>query len=171
MIRRIRNLPWPWRIGLGVPLLLGAALAFGALISLISDGYERPETFEAGRISEFSTASPRLYEEEDIWVVRLSGQPSPASEGGFLALYDRGVESGCPLEWRREHEFMGGRGWFIDACTGSAYDLNGRCFSEPCRGRHLDRFAVYVRANEVVVDLRTALPEPASDPSAEPLNP
>ncbi len=95
---RLSRIPWPWRIGLGVPLLAGVVLAIGAAVSWVSGGYERPDTIEAGQISDFDIAAPILFEEDDVWVVRLDGDQ-------FLALYDRGLESGCPLQWRREFEF------------------------------------------------------------------
>jgi cytochrome b6-f complex iron-sulfur subunit len=148
---------WRWllAIGLGVPLLLGVVLALGALLSWLSDGYEPPKTLDSGLVSEFNVGAPKLYEEEDIWLVRVS-------EGEFLALYDRGVESGCPLQWRREFEFMSRRGWFVDACTGSAYDLTGRCASQVCNGALLDRFAVQVQDGNVIVELDQVLRDPAA---------
>jgi hypothetical protein len=158
------KVPWPWRIGLGVPLLLGAALALGALISSLSDGYKRPDTLEAGGVAEFPEGAPRLFEEEDIWLVRLT-------DAEFVALYDRGLESGCPLQWRREFESIGRRGWFVDACTGSAYDLTGRCFSDVCRGAQLDRFAISVEGDNVTVDLRVPERGLHADPNATPANP
>jgi len=155
---------WPWRIGLGVPLLGGLVLAFGAFISSLSNGYEPPDTLDAGRVKEFTVGAPRLYEEEDIWLVRLS-------ESDFVALYDRGLESGCPLQWRRDFDFMASRGWFVDACTGYAYDLGGRCFSDACRGALLDRFAVNVERDNVTVDLRLLERDLPADANPTPLNP
>ena len=160
-IARVLRPGWRWllAIGLGVPLLLGLALTLGALISWLSDGYERSHTLEAGRVSEFSVGAPKLYEEEDIWLVRMS-------EGEFAALYDRGVESGCPLQWRREFEFMSRRGWFVDACTGSAYDMAGRCASQACSGAALDRFAVQIQDGNVIVELDQVLRDPAASQPA-----
>lgn len=164
LIRRLGDLPWPWRIGLGVPLLAGAAIALGAGVSLLSGGYERPDTLEAGRVEEYAVGAPRLFEDDDVWVVRLA-------EGEFLALYDRGLESGCPLQWRLEFEFMGRTGWFVDACNGVAYDLVGGCFSEPCRGESLDRFNVSIASDNVIIELRELVAGPALDPQATPVSP
>jgi hypothetical protein len=147
-----------------VPLLAGAAIALGAGVSLLSSGYERPDTIEAGRVEEYAVGAPKLFEDDDVWVVRLA-------EGVFLALYDRALESGCPLQWRREFEFMGRTGWFVDACNGAAYDLTGRCYSDICRGALLDRFVVDVESGNVVVDLRELIRAPAPDLEAEPVNP
>jgi nitrite reductase/ring-hydroxylating ferredoxin subunit len=165
-IARVLRPGWRWllAIGLGVPLLLGLVLAVGVLISLLSNGYEPSDTLGAGRVSAFTVGAPRLFEEEDIWVVRMS-------EGEFAALYDRGLESGCPLQWRREFEFMSRRGWFVDACTGSAYDLTGRCFSDPCRSALLDRFAVTVESDNVTVELRRSERALPADANATPVNP
>ncbi|HEV8573491.1 MAG TPA: hypothetical protein VGR43_02170 [Dehalococcoidia bacterium] len=160
--RRFAN--WWWRVGLGVPVLLGAVLAFGVLISLVSDGYERPSTLEAGQTTDYDVGAPKLFEEDDVWLVR-------SAEIEFLALYDRGLESGCPLQWRREFEFMDRSGWFVDTCTGSAYDLFGRCFSQACSGRSLDRFAVQSEGGELIVDLRELIRGPISDTNAEPVTP
>jgi len=155
---------WPWRIGLGVPLLAGVVLAVGALISLASGGYEHPKTLDAGPLNQLTAGAPKLFNEEHVWVVRLG-------ESEFVALYDRGLESKCPLQWRREFEFMGRAGWFEDTCNGYVYDLTGRCFSEACRGALLDRFNVALSGDRVVADLR-ALQSPAPpDPRATPVTP
>ena len=164
LIRRVADLPWPWRIGLGVPLLAGAAIALGAVVSLLSGGYERPDTLEAGRVEEYAVGAPRLFEEDDVWVVRLA-------EGEFLALYDRALESGCPLQWRREFEFRERTGWFVDACNGAAYDLRGRCYSDICLGASLDRFAVTIGDGNVTVALRELTRGEPFDPGAEPVSP
>jgi nitrite reductase/ring-hydroxylating ferredoxin subunit len=156
MIQNLARLPWPWRFGLGVPLLLGLILAFAVAIAwLTGSGYEPPAELEAGPAADFAIGEPKLFEEDDVWVVRLP-------EGEFVALYDRGVESGCPLQWRREFEFMSRRGWFVDACTGSAYDLTGRCASEACNDAVLDRFAVQIEDGNVIVELDQVLRVPAA---------
>ncbi len=147
-----------------MPLLAGAVLAIGALISLASGGYEHPKTLSAGPVEEFSRGAPKLFNEENVWVVRLT-------QNEFVALYDRGLESKCPLQWRREFEFIGRTGWFEDTCNGYAYDLTGRCFSDACRGALLDGFDVTLSGGSVEVDLR-ALQSPApADPLATPLTP
>ncbi|MGH2668392.1 MAG: hypothetical protein ACRDH5_04605 [bacterium] len=158
---------WRWllAIGVGVPLLLGLVLASAVAISwLTGSEYERPLDLEAGRAGDYAIAAPKLFEEDDVWVVRLL-------EGDFLALYDRGLESGCPLQWRSEFGFMDRTGWFVDACTGSAYDLTGRCFSEACRGRPLDRFSATLDGDNVVVDLRVLHRDLPADAAADPVNP
>ena len=155
---------WPWRIGLGVPLLAGVVLAVGAIISLASGGYVHPKILDAGRVEKFTPDAPKLLDEENVWVVRLA-------QTEFVALYDRGLESKCPLQWRREFEFMGRTGWFEDTCNGYVYDLTGRCFSGACRGFLLDRFNVTLSGGTVEVDLR-ALQSPApANPLATPLTP
>jgi hypothetical protein len=157
---------WRWLLaaGVGVPLLLGAILASAVAISwLTGSEYTAPEELDAGMVADHSVGEPKLFEEDDVWVVRL--------EQEILALYDRGLESGCPLQWRREFEFMDRSGWFVDACTGSAYDLSGRCFSDACRGHLLDRFSVTEEGDNVTVDLRAPERGAALDPEAEPVNP
>lgn len=157
-------LPWPWRIGLGVPLLLGTVLALLAAISWFTgSGYKPPEQIDAGRAPDFAIGSRTYFKEERVWLVRLT-------DGQFLALYDRDTESGCAVSFRAEYKFMGRTGWFRDACHGSVYDLTGRCFDGPCQ-RGLDRFTVDVRGDNVVVKLRELLAGPPRDPTAEPVNP
>ena len=164
LARLAARVPWPWRIGLGIPMLAGVVLAVGALISLASGGYEPPKTLSAGPVDQFTQGAPKLFDQENVWVVRLA-------ESNFVALYDRGLESKCPLQWRREFELMGRTGWFEDTCNGHAYDLTGRCFSDACRGALLDGFNVAVSGGTVQVDLR-ALESPApADPRATPLTP
>src|SRR5262245_1409192 len=160
----LARLPWPWRIGLGVPLLAGVVLAAGVLISLSSGGSEHPKTLNAGPVEQLAPGAPMLFNEENVWVVRLTGDE-------FVALYDRGLESKCPLQWRREFGFMGRTGWFEDTCNGYVYDLAGRCFSDACRGAPLDRLNVAINGGNVEVDTR-ALQSPAPpDPRATPLTP
>ena len=159
------RLPWPWRFGLGVPLLLGMILAFAVAISwLTGSEYQPPEELEAGSADEYEVAAPKLFEEDDVWVVRLAN-------GEFLALYDRGLERGCPLQWRREFDFLDRAGWFVDACTGSAYDATGRCFSEACRGRPLDRYSTTLEGGNVIVDLRVLHRDLPADANANAVNP
>jgi hypothetical protein len=155
---------WPWRIGLGVPLLAGAVLAIGAVVSLTSGGYEHPKTLNGGPVDQFTPGAPKLFEEEDVWLVRLT-------QNEFVALYDRGLQSKCPLQWRREFAFMGRTGWFEDTCNGYAYDLTGRCFSGACRGALLDRFNVALSDEGVAVDLRALQSQAPADPLATPLTP
>jgi hypothetical protein len=165
---RIREALHPgsrWLFGVGVPLLLGLILASTVAISwLTGSGFEPPAKLEAGRIADYPLAEPKLFEEHDVWVVHLS----PVD---FVALYDRGLESGCPLQWRREFAFMERAGWFVDACTGSAYDLTGRCFSDGCSGRPLDRFALTLAGGNVSVDLRAVRRGLPADLNTEPVNP
>jgi hypothetical protein len=170
LLRRIPDLPWPWRVGLGVPLVLGLTLALGALISWLAEGYHRPDTLQAGRVEDFRVGEPRLYEEEDVWLVRVSEGPA-LSGSEFEALYDRGLVTGCPLQWRSEYEFAGRRGWFVDACNGAAYDFTGRCASDPCSGIHLDRFFVSVYGDQVVVNLDEVIRDPAAGETLGPTIP
>ena len=116
---------WPWKIGLGVPLLLGAVLASGAAVSwLTGSDYRPPDELEAGRVDEFEVNSPKYFEEERIWVVR--------TESEFLALYDRGTASGCTVPWYSNLEAAGHKGLFRDACDGSLFDATGRCLEGAC---------------------------------------
>ena len=162
-VRRLARLPWPWRIGLGIPLLAGLVIAIGAAISWLGADYKRPEQIEAGRADDFAIGSRTYFKEEQVWLVRLP-------DGAFAALYDRDPESSCAVSFRFDYEFMGRKGWFRDACHGSVYDLAGRCFDGPCQ-RDLDGFTVDTSGGNVVVKLREFVRGPPRDPSAEPLNP
>ncbi len=156
---------WWWRIGLGVPALLGLVLVSAAMITLITgDAPKRQELIRAGHTADYEIATPYLFDHEDVWLVLLE-------TGDFIALTDRGLEQDCPLEWRPDHVFMEASGWFVDACTGGAYDLVGRCFAEGCRGRLLGRYAVAAERGEVIVDLRIYVPPGEPNLAAEPINP
>ena len=158
---------WRWllAIGVGVPLLLGVVLASGAAVSwLTGTGYQAPDQLTVGRVDDFQFASPKFFEDERLWIVRVEA-------GEVIALYDRGLGSDCTVQWRPRHEFMGRTGWFVDACSGSEYDLVGRCFSEACRGALLDRFAVAVNDGIAIVELKDILPRVPADAAATPLSP
>jgi len=142
-----------------VPLLLGTVLASGAAVSwLTGSEYRPPEQLVAGRVGEFELNSPRYFEDERIWVVRLDGE--------FLALYDRGPVSGCTVPWRPNLDAAGVRGLFRDACDGSLFDVTGRCLDGPCNA-DLARFAVRTSDGEVVVDLRELQAGATRDRTAE----
>jgi hypothetical protein len=150
---------------LGVPLVLGVVLASGAALSwLTSTDYRAPEKLDVGRADDFAVSAPKYFEEERIWIVRLQS-------GEILALSDHGLGSGCPIPWRPRHEFIGREGWFVDACTGAAYDLVGRCFSRECQGALLGRFAVDMTGSEVTVRLREVVPPAPANPQAKPVSP
>ena len=88
------------------------------------------------------------------------------SEGEFVALYDRGVEVRMPASVAPRLRVHRRRGWFVDACTGSAYDLTGRCASQVCNGALLDRFAVQIQDGNVIVELDQVLRDPAASQPA-----
>ena len=164
MTRLLRPGRWLWRMGLGLPILLGLVLALGILVSRFTgSGYEPPEQLTAGRVDEFAVAAPKYFETERFWLVKLES-------GEILALYDRDTESNCTVPWRPELELLGGKGWFRDACHASIYDLNGRCFSGPCL-RGLDRFRVQITDGQVIVKFRELVLGPPLDPNAQPVNP
>src|SRR3990172_9929671 len=89
MARLLRPGRWLWRMGLGLPILLGLVLALGILVSRFTgSGYEPPEQLKAGRVDEFAVAAPKYFEQERFWLGKLGA-------GGILALYDRDTESQC----------------------------------------------------------------------------
>lgn len=163
LLRPARGLNWWWRLGLGAPLLAGLVIAIGAAVSYLGAGYEPPNQVTAGRVDEFGVLAPRLFEQEEYWLVR---QPS----GEFLALYARDPVSRCIVGWRPDYTFMGRTGWFRDSCRGSTYDLVGRCFAGPCP-RGLDRFTIEIQDGKVVVNLKSPITGPAADSQATPVNP
>src|SRR5439155_1435283 len=99
----------------------------------------------------------RLYSEAEALARKVLAQPAQAvrlSQSDLVALYDRGLESKSPLQWRREFEFMGRTGWFEHACNGYAYDVTGCCFSDAGLRALLDGFDVTLSGGSVEVDLR-----------------
>lgn len=153
MLQRPWNaLRWLWAMGLGLPLLLGLVLLIGIAISFLTPRRDTSELIQVGPFDRFQVASPVLFEEEGIWIVRRENDE-------ILALYDRDPVSSCRVFWRPSFEFMGRAGWFQDSCLGSIYDVEGHCVEGPCR-RGLDRFDVFRQAASVIVNLADLEPGP-----------
>ena len=89
-------------------------------------------------MDDYVVGAPKLYEEDDSG---LSACPKASSSRSTTAA----SKSGALFSGASDFDFIGRSGWFVDACTGSAYDLTGRCVSEVCRGALLDRFGVHVQ--------------------------
>lgn len=154
---------WLWAMGLGVPIVLGLALIVVVVVSLVSPRYKPAEMITVGDVSRFQVGSPVYFADQHFWLVRL-----PSDK--VVALYSVDQESGCPAPWRSQLEFRGARGWFRDACNGSTYDLEGKCFSGPCT-RGLDRLGVLLQGTEVLVKVREIKNGPPVDFSATPVTP
>ena len=157
-----------WRrlstLGIAIPLLMGVVLVALVLMSFTRDAYEPPELVTAGTVSQYEPGEPKYFEDEKIWMVRL-----PETDV-MLALYGVDPASRCIVPWTPAHELNGVRGWFVDACRGSAYDLQGNCFDGPC-DRGLSRFKVTLQQADVIVSLTGLEPGPPRDDAAEPLAP
>ena len=72
--------------------------------------------------------------------------------GEFLALHAKDPHLGCMVPWQPDFEYDGQLGWFHNGCHGETYNIRG----EPVFGptpRGLDRFAVTVRGDRLLVDL------------------
>lgn len=156
-----RGIRWVWAMGLGVPLLLGLVLTLAVVIALVSPRYEPADMISVGSLERFDVGSPVYFEEHRFWLVRL---PSDR----VLALRDVDPESSCPVPWHPGMEFKGERGWFRDACHGSVYDLEGKCFSGPCP-RGLDRMVVLLQRSEVIVKVNEIDEGPPVNFHAEPV--
>jgi nitrite reductase/ring-hydroxylating ferredoxin subunit len=157
-------LRWLWRMGLAVPLIIGAALVAFVLITLASPRYHAPDMITVGSYLRYEAGAPVYSEEHDFWFVRLP-------EDRVVALHAVDPTSGCSIMWRPGHEHMGRSGWFVDPCRASVYDLQGNCFSGPCE-RGLDRRPVTLQVTEVVISVteveRGRPPNPAADPITPP---
>jgi nitrite reductase/ring-hydroxylating ferredoxin subunit len=147
-----KGIRWLWAMGLGLPLLLGLLLVLGIAMSLLTPRRDTSELVQIGSFDSFKVASPVLFEEEGVWIVRRENDE-------ILALYDRDPLSSCRVFWRPSFEFMGRAGWFQDSCLGSIYDVEGRCVEGPCT-RGLDRFDVFRQAAAVIVNLADLEPGP-----------
>ena len=115
-------------------------------------------------MEDFSIGSRKYFKDERFWLVRL---PS----GAFAALENKGDASRCAIEWRPDQEFMGLKGWFVDTCDGTHYDLTGACFEKMfCYGPA--RSPVRVSDGVVTVNLMQVHgDEHAYEPGDQPVNP
>jgi len=154
---------WLWGLGLLIPLLMGAFLLVLVLMTFTKDPYEPPQLVTAGSVEQYEQGDPKYFEAERVWVVR-----TPNDE--MYALYDVDPLSNCTVPWWNDVEHLGRAGWFKDACRGSLYDLEGRCFGGPCE-TGLSRFPVTLNGSTIVVNLTDLNAGPARDDSAGPLNP
>jgi hypothetical protein len=157
---------WLWAAGLGFPLVLGVVMVIGILVSLSRSQYEPPKLFSVGQTLHYKADSPVYFETERFWLVQRTNGDSTE----FIALSDVDPTSGCTVPWTPGYEFMGKKGWFRDACRGSTYDLEGRCFAGPCT-RDLDRFGVFLQLTEVIVNFTDVTPGQPVDFSLQPANP
>ena len=154
---------WLYAVGLGVPLIAGGVLLVLVLMSFTKSAYQPPHLLTARTVLDYHVGSPVYSEQERLWVVRLP-------DDRMLALSDVDPLSNCSVPWRSDYEFMGKKGWFHEACFGSTYDLEGRCFGGPCM-TGLSRFGVLLQNTEVIVNLDDISPGPAHQDAAIPLNP
>ncbi|MDO8615606.1 MAG: hypothetical protein Q7T33_07705 [Dehalococcoidia bacterium] len=161
--RARRGWRWLWAAGLGFPLLMGVVLVALVLIALSKGAYVPPTLFSAGYGDQYQVNRPVYFENERFWLVELES-------GKFVALYDFDPQTRCTVPWRPDYELMGRKGWFRDACEGSTYDLEGRCFAGPCR-RGLDRLGVFLQSTQVIVKLTDLEEGPPVDSDAQPVNP
>ncbi len=152
-----------WAFGLGVPIIAGIVLVLLVLMSFTRSPYQAPKLVSAGLVEQYKRGAPVYFEQERVWVVRLP-------DDRMIALYDVNPESSCSTPWRSQYEFMGKTGWFHEACRGSSYDLEGRCFGGPCTVA-MSHFGVLLQNTEVIVDLSDLKAGPPRDDNAVPLTP
>ncbi len=73
--------------------------------------------------------------------------------GGYMALYQRCVHLGCRVPWCESAQ------WWECPCHGSKYNQAGE-YKEGPAPRGLDRFAIAVQGNQIVVDTAKIVPGP-----------
>lgn len=154
---------WMWAAGLIIPLTAGAFLIALIALSFTRAPWKPPELITANSIEAYTVGEPVYFEDEHLWVLKTPGNV-------MMALYDVDPLSGCTTPWWSNEEFMGQTGWFQDACRGSHYDLEGRCFGGPCEVG-LSRLGVTLNGLTVVVNLTDQEPGPPRDDSLTPVNP
>ena len=154
---------WLWGAGLGFPLLLGLVLIAGILISFSRSQYEPPKLFSVGQAARYQVNSPIYFEDERFWLVLKA-------DSEFIALSDVDPTSRCSTPWSPNFEFNGRKGWFRDACRGSLYDVEGRCFDGPCT-RNMDQFGILLQRTEVIVNFTETTLGAPPDFTLEPVNP
>lgn len=142
----MQGVRWLWKMGLLIPLTVGAALLLLVAITLASPLYDAPDVKNAGAASDYTFGEPKQFKDEDFWL-------SKQADGSFLALYELDPATGCTIGFDTAHELLGRRAWFRDACSGSAYDLTGSCFDGPC-DIGLNRYKVTIENGDVIVDPR-----------------
>ncbi|HVP05959.1 MAG TPA: hypothetical protein VMT90_09815 [Dehalococcoidia bacterium] len=158
----LRGWRWLLSVGLGVPLIAGAALVLLVIITWVSPRYEATRSVNIGPASTYAVGQPVYHESDRFWVVKV---PS----GEVLALYDRDPITGCTVPWDPNYVFLGVKGWFRDACSRSVYDMQGACFDGPCV-IGLNRLAINEDTNgELVVDMNSGGAGPIRTPGATPL--
>lgn len=160
----LRGWRWLLNMGLAVPLIAGIVVALLAFITLISPRFVATATVDIGPASDYAVGSPKYFEDERFWVVKLES-------GEILALYDRDPLTGCTVPWDANYDFLGVTGWFRDACSRSVYDLQGACFIESCVVG-LNRLKVSQDSNgEYVVNKNAGGAGPVRTEGAVPLSP
>jgi len=152
-----------WAAGVLIPITAGVFLVALIMLSFTRAPWEPPELITANTLEAYTVGQPVYFEEERLWVVRTP-------ENVMLALYDVDPLSSCTTPWWSDKEYMGRTGWFQDACRGSFYDLEGRCFGGPCEVG-LSRLGVTLNGLTVVVNLTKLEPGPPRDDSLTPVNP
>lgn len=154
---------WAWAAGLIIPLSAGIFLMALITLSFTRSPWQPPELITANTIEAYEIGQPVYFEEERLWVVKTP-------ENVMIALYDVDPLSSCTTPWWSDKEHLGRTGWFQDACRGSLYDLEGRCFGGPCEVG-LSRLGVTLNGLTVVVNLTELEPGPPRDDALTPVNP
>jgi cytochrome b6-f complex iron-sulfur subunit len=77
----------------------------------------------------------------------------PGMEAGFVALYQKCVHLGCRVPWCETSQ------WFECPCHGSQYNRVGEKKGGPAP-RGLDRFAIAVEGNALIVDTAIVIQGP-----------
>ncbi len=152
-----------WAAGLLIPLTAGIFLVGLIALSFTREPWQPDRLVTANSVGDYTVGEPVYFEDERLWVVRTP-------DDRMIALYDVDPLSSCQTPWWVNEEYMGRKGWFRDACRGSYYDVEGRCFGGPCE-IGLSRFDVLLNGTEVVVNLTELKPGPERDDSLTPVNP
>ena len=112
---------------------------------------EIPPRFKVGSPDLLQPSSFIFNEEYHVYVVR-------GDQGDFYAISSICTHLGCSVNWRPVSVPGNPKGIISCPCHGSVYDKYGNVLSGPAP-RHLDRFAITLENNLLVVNTDKIVPE------------
>lgn len=128
-----------WALVGSLTAIVGQALAglFAFFRPKLKSG-EFGSWIKAGSVAEFPPGTVRHVRAGQFYIAHVEGD-------GLIALWHRCTHLGCTVPWNE------GEGQFHCPCHSSLFDLTGQVTGGPAP-RPLDRFAIEIQDEEVLVD-------------------